>query len=108
MKFFEIRSFHGSLRYFLTTSWKRQRTKDQALSTSSSCHHQPNLIVTRGFRIHFADEPAVVNHQQPIRQGGHFLQFGRHQENRATGITQSDNFAMNEFDGADIYAPRWL
>ena len=73
-----------------------------------SGHQQADLFQRRDLRIDFAGDPPFVNHQQAIGQRRHFFELGRDQQDRAAGVAQRDELAVDELDRADIDAARRL
>ena len=73
-----------------------------------ACHQDAHVGGFRDRRIDFAGDPALVDHQQAIRQRHHFFELGRHEQHRAAGIAQRHQLAMDELDRADVDAARRL
>ncbi len=71
-------------------------------------HHQAERALV-GFRAaDLADDATAEHHHDAVRERHHLVEFDRDQQDRAAGITDRDELAMDELDRADIDAARRL
>src|SRR5690606_2870425 len=57
-----------------------------------------------GFGIDLAGDLAFANDEEAVGECRHLFEFGGDEEYRRTGIAKFDEFAVDEFDSADIDA----
>jgi hypothetical protein len=82
-----------------TTAMKRKEQRP-----SSARHQNADVCRFRRRRIDFARDAALVDHEQAIGQRHHFLELRRDEQDRAAGVPQLDQLAVDELDGADVHA----
>src|ERR1700733_11923140 len=66
-------------------------------------HRDAKLLLARVGR-ELSDDPALVDHDDPVRQSPDFLVLERHEQYRATLVALRDETAVNELDRAHIEA----
>src|SRR5439155_17593058 len=69
---------------------------------------QSDLRVRYPAGLNLPGDLSVVDHEKPVCESRHFLQFSRDQKNGATPVAQPDQLAVNEFDRTNVHAASWL
>src|SRR5579871_1878320 len=70
-------------------------------------HGEPELFLGRG-RRELADDPALVDHEDAIREREDLLELERDEEHRSAGVALLDETAVHELDRADVESARRL
>src|SRR3954463_16675745 len=88
-------------------SWGRggARARDAALPRAPppppAGHRDPELLLG-GVGRELADDPPLVDHEDPVRERAHLLGLERHEQDPAAGVALGDQAAMDELDRPDV------
>ena len=67
-------------------------------------HEQADLVLVGGPPVAQADQPAAIDHRDPVGQLEDLVELRRHEQDGRAGVALGDGLAVDELDAADVEA----